>query len=237
MQTVRIQTAQNVFIEYQPASVGDRIIAYLIDGVVVWSYIIICATILASMKINETWLYVLILGIPYLFYDLLLEILMDGQTIGKKARDIKVVKLDGTQPTIASYLLRWLIRPVDVFFSGAIAILVISINGKGQRLGDIAAGTSVISLRRRVGLSETVLPQIQEDYQPVYPQVVSLSDSDVAIIKEALYVHTQSENPDYRLLETLASKVKSVLNIESSLPPMAFLRTVLKDHAFLTSNG
>src|SRR4028119_1999780 len=106
MQTVRIQTAQNVFIEYQPASVGDRIIAYLIDGVVVWSYIIICATILASMKINETWLYVILLGIPYLFYDLLLEILMDGQTIGKKARDIKVVKLDGTQPTIASYLLR-----------------------------------------------------------------------------------------------------------------------------------
>jgi uncharacterized RDD family membrane protein YckC len=237
MQTVRIQTAKNVFIEYQPASVGDRIIATLIDGVVIWSYVIICATIMASMNIKGTWIYIVLLGVPYLFYDLISEILMDGQTIGKKARNVKVVKLDGTQPTIASYLLRWLIRPVDVYFSGAVAILVISINGKGQRLGDIAAGTSVVSLRRQVGLSETVLPQIREDYEPLYPQVVSLSDSDVSIIKEALYVHTQSDNPDHRLLETLASKVKTVLNIESTMPPMAFLRTVLKDHAFLTSNG
>ncbi|QHT69875.1 RDD family protein [Rhodocytophaga rosea] len=235
MQTIRIQTAQNVFIEYLPASVGDRILATLIDGVVIWSYLIIVVGILATMQIDGAWLYIILLGIPYLFYDLVSEIVMDGQTIGKKAMNIKVVKLDGTQPSIASYLLRWLIRWVDMLFSGAVAILAISVNGKGQRLGDMAAGTSVISLKRRVGLNETILPNIQENYQPVYPQVTSLSDRDVAIIKEALYVHNQSEQPDPRLIETLATKVKNVLQVESSMPPMAFLHTILRDHAYLTS--
>jgi uncharacterized RDD family membrane protein YckC len=236
MQTVRIQTAQNVFIEYQPASIGDRILAALIDYVTLYSYVILMSVLLGAMELKEIWVYIVVLGVPFLFYDLAMETLLDGQTIGKKARNIKVVKLDGTQPTIGSYLLRWLIRPIDVFFSGAVAILVISINGKGQRLGDIAAGTSVISLTRQVGLSETMMPQVQENYQPVYPQVTSLTDSDVALIKEALHVHKNSDSPDYRLLETLANKVKSMLQIESSMPPMAFLHTVLKDYSFLTSN-
>jgi uncharacterized RDD family membrane protein YckC len=235
MQTIRIQTAQNVFIEYLPASVGDRILATIIDGVIMWSYIIIALGTLSIMQVEGPWLYITLLGIPYLFYDLVSEIVLDGQTIGKKAMNIKVVKLDGTQPSISSYLLRWLIRWVDMLFSGAVAILAISVNGKGQRLGDMAAGTSVISLKRRVGLNETMLPTIQENYQPVYPQVTSLTDRDVAIIKEALYVHTQSEQPDPRLIETLASKVKTVLQVESSMPPMAFLHTILRDHAYLTS--
>lgn len=236
MQTVRIQTAQNVFIEYQPASIGDRILATLIDAVTIYSYVILAAFLLGAMEVNEKWVYICVLGIPFLFYDLLLEIILDGQTIGKKARNIKVVKLDGTQPTIGSYLLRWIIRPIDVFFSGAVAILVISINGKGQRLGDMAANTSVISLNRQVGLSETMMPQVQENYQPLYPQVISLTDRDVALIKEALHVHKNSDSPDYRLLETLANKVKSMLEVESAMPPMAFLHTVLKDYSFLTSN-
>lgn len=236
MQTIRIQTAQNVFIEYQPASVGDRILATLIDGLVIWSYMIIMAVIIDLSKLDQSWTYLLALGIPYLFYDLISEIVLDGQTIGKKAMNVKVVKLDGTQPSIGSYLLRWLIRWVDMLFSGGVAILAISLNGKGQRLGDMAAGTSVISLKRRVGLNETMLPNIQENYQPIYPQVTSLSDRDVAIIKEALYVHTQSEQPDPRLIETLATKVKTVLQVETSMPPMAFLHTILRDHAHLTSH-
>jgi uncharacterized RDD family membrane protein YckC len=237
MQNIRIQTAQNVFIEYQPASVGDRIIATMIDGIIVYSFIIACMGIIASLNVEFNWVVQALIMIPYLFYDLLFEILMDGQTIGKKARSIKVVKLNGSQPTIGSYLLRWLIRPIDILFFGAVAILTISLNGKGQRLGDIAAGTSVVSLRRRVGLSDMMVPQTQENYEPVYPQATFLSDQDVALIKEALLVHTNSEEPDIRLLETLARKVKGVLQVESNMPPMAFLRTILKDHAHLTSNG
>jgi uncharacterized RDD family membrane protein YckC len=236
MQTVRIQTAQNVFIEYQPASIGDRILATLVDLVVLYSFIILGAFLLGSMEVEQIWVYILLLGVPYLFYDLVMEITLDGQTIGKKARNIKVVKMDGTQPSIGSYLLRWLLRPIDLFFSGAVAILVISINGKGQRLGDMAAGTSVVSLNRQVGLSETMLPQVQENYQPVYPQVISLTDQDVALIKEALHVHKNSDSPDYRLLEALANKVKEILDVESNMPPMAFLHTILKDYSYLTSN-
>jgi hypothetical protein len=77
---------------------------------------------------------------------------------------------------------------------------------------------------------------VQENYQPVYPQVMSLTDTDVALIKEALYVHKNSDSPDYRLLEMLANKIKTVLNVESNMPPMAFLHTILKDYTYLTGN-
>lgn len=240
MQNVRIQTAQNVFIEYQPASVGDRILATLIDGLIVGSYLILAGVLLANAgsSIEDAWwIWLILLGLPYLLYHLISEIVMDGQSIGKKALNIKVVKLDGTQPNVGSYLIRWILRPIDLMFSGAIAILVISLGGKGQRVGDLSAGTAVISLKQRTSLAETALPQIQDEYMPVYPQVTSLSDRDVSIIREALHVHTSSDEPDPRLLNVLANKVKGVLQVESTQPPMAFLRTVLKDHAHLTSNG
>ena len=34
MQTIRVRTTQNVFIEYPLASVGERIAAYLIDWII-----------------------------------------------------------------------------------------------------------------------------------------------------------------------------------------------------------
>jgi uncharacterized RDD family membrane protein YckC len=63
---------------------------------------------------------------------------------------IKVVKIDGSQPGIGSYFLRWLIKPVDVFFTyGSVGIITMLINGKGQRLGDLAANTNCYKIKTR----------------------------------------------------------------------------------------
>jgi uncharacterized RDD family membrane protein YckC len=235
MQSVKISTAQHVFIEYQPASVGDRILATLIDLIIIWSYVIICLAILGSIDFKVEWFVYLILAIPFLGYHLVSEIVLDGQTIGKKARNIKVVKLDGSQPRFADYLLRWLLRPVDVMSSGAVAIIIICSYGRGQRLGDVAAGTTVVNTQRRVGLAETMIPSVHDAHEIMYPQAIALSDRDIAIIKETIHVHVHNDEPNPRLLDELARKVKSILRVESSLPDLAFLRTVLKDHAYLTS--
>ena len=230
MGKVRIQTAQNVDIEYEVASVGDRILAYLIDVVIILSYIILVAllTFLGSKV-------VVLLYLPILLYDLLLEILMDGQSFGKRQRQIKVVKLDGSQPGIGSYLLRWLLRLIDLsLFSGGVALITILINGKGQRLGDIAAGTAVVKLKQRATLDGTIFVEVGADYIPVFPLVAGLDAGAIATVKEVLQTTARQGKRGMDDPEQLLAKTKEVLEgalgLSSELPPRDFLTTVIKDY-------
>ena len=234
MEAIRIQTAQNVFIEYQPASVGDRILATLIDGVVAWCFVILLSVLISSLSVHVGTTISILLFTPYIFYHLLSEIFMDGQSIGKRAMNIKVVKLDGSQPTLGSYLLRWLLRPVDVFFFGAGAMITISASQKGQRLGDIAAGTSVVSTRQRHRLRDAVLPEAEETYTPLYPEAIRLTDRDVSIIRESLQAYHKGEEQDSWLIQSLAEKVQNLLGVRTRQTYVEFLRTVLKDHTHLS---
>jgi len=60
---------------------------------------------------------------------------MNGQSVGKRAMNIRVINLDGTQPTLGAYLMRWLFRLVDtMIFGSVVALVVASANGKGKEL-------------------------------------------------------------------------------------------------------
>jgi uncharacterized RDD family membrane protein YckC len=239
MQTVRITTTQNVEIEYEIASIGERILAALIDYGVVIGYGLAISVILSALAGSGSRLaspaVVIILLLPIFFYDLVCEILMDGQSFGKKQMKIKVTMLDGSQPGIRAYLLRWLLRLVDVTLSwGSVAILTLLFNGKGQRLGDLAAGTTVIKLKPEVGLRDTIFAEIEKDYQPVFPQVAELNDKDIALVKEVLNAGLEVE--DTRVGDKLEQKAKTVLarkmGITTNMHPRAFLSTVLKDYNY-----
>jgi uncharacterized RDD family membrane protein YckC len=250
MQTVRIRTAQNVDIEYAVASVGDRILATLIDGVIVLAYFLAVSLLWMGIAVSfeprfsegSGIVMIAMAMLPVFLYDLVLEITMDGQTFGKKRRRIKVVKLDGSPPTIGSYLLRWLFRPLDItLFTGGVALIVILINGKGQRLGDIAAGTTVIKLTPRATLDDTIFMPVEEGYVPVFRQAGLLDDRTVSTVKEVLVASkTQGgydEEAMRELLEKTRRSLETRMNVRSDLPPRDFLETVLKDYNALKQRG
>lgn len=246
MDAIQIQTAQNVFIEYQPAGVGDRILAALIDILIKIAYVFVVIMIFFyisgvfsgrnTSEPGTAFVVVLILlMLPPMLYTLVLEIFMDGQTIGKRAMNIKVVMLDGTQPSAGAYLIRWLIRIVDVnFFYGIIAIITIASSKKGQRLGDMAANTTVITLKRRVTLAQTRLPETDSSYQPVYPQVARLSDRDIEIVRETLQTYHRNGSDPY-LLSSLATKLQVLLEVPANVSHLEFLETIVRDYTHLTS--
>ncbi|WP_375417030.1 RDD family protein [uncultured Hymenobacter sp.] len=238
MATIRVQTTQNVTLEYETASVGDRLLATLIDYALYIVWFIFFGVLRNQLGFGLGNTVMLLMMAPTTFYFLLCEVLFNGQSLGKKARDLRVVRLDGTRPGLGDYLLRWLLRPLEIVAClGGVAILTILLNGRGQRLGDLAAGTTVISLRRRPtdfrGALATELPP--PGYQVVFPQAAQLSDHDAALLRQLLYQSTRKEN--YLLLNETANKVKALTGIHTDLRDEAFLRTVLRDHAHLVAHG
>jgi hypothetical protein len=147
--------------------------------------------------------------------------------------DLRGVKIDGSRPAFSNYLVRGLLRIVDITLtSGSVAVVTILMNGKGQRLGDLAAGTTVISERVRTGLDNTLLVNIPEDYRPVYPQVTMLSDRDVQEIKE-IYKHSL-HNSNYRVIGKLSNRVSELLQVTPEENSVQFLKTILKDYSHYT---
>src|SRR6185295_8970600 len=117
MDTVRVQTTQNVEIEYPLASVGDRVLATLLDFIFFFAYALFILIITGSFGSGATQHVgiLIVAGFPILLYSLLCETFFQGKSFGKMIMKIQVVKLDGTQARFSDYLLRWLLRIADIF--------------------------------------------------------------------------------------------------------------------------
>ena len=62
---------------------------------------------------------IIVIGAPILFYTIVSETLLMGQTLGKKLVKIRVVKIDGYRASFLDYFIRWVMRFVDInIFSG-----------------------------------------------------------------------------------------------------------------------
>lgn len=233
MPIIRIETTQNVFIEYETGSLGDRILAWLIDFFILFGYTILVIALLGTLKVTNEYWFIFLMAIPWFLYDLLAEIFFQGQSVGKAQFKLKVVALNGRQPSIGKYLLRWIFRPVDLMLMGPglVAVLVMLGGGRGQRLGDIVAGTALVSTRKRHSRRAVGIPKLEEDYIPVFPEVSLLSDRDIAIIKESIAAYRLGESNIPT--NNAAQKVTEVLKIEHDLPPLRFLKTVVKDYYHL----
>jgi uncharacterized RDD family membrane protein YckC len=245
MQSIEIQTAQNVNIEYPVASVGDRIVAAIIDQLIMIGYLIaVIFFYIWLLNVTEgspfyyPVAYFVILFLPLFFYHLLCETFLNGQSFGKKIMKMRVVKLDGSQAGVGSYFLRWILAPIDLYFTyGSVGLVTMLINGKGQRLGDLAANTTVVKLKSEAKLDDTILRATPVNYEVKFPQVTALTDKDISIVKAILDMNYK--NPDVMMYERMLQKAKEAVErktgISSTLSPIIFLDNVLKDYNYLLS--
>jgi len=234
MDNFQIETAQNISINQNVAHITTRIGSYLIDAVFIVSYYAIVFFIMAMLDMKPSMEYVnlyILLGLPTFFYSLLFEVLMNGQTPGKYFNKTRVVKIDGSKPTFGSYLIRWLLRIIDISFaSGSVAVLSILLNGKGQRLGDLAAATTVISEKTRITLKDTIASDISSSYTPVYSQATLLTDNDIHTIKNVF--KDAQEKRNHKVILRLHNKIINITGITSSQKPIDFVATILKDYHY-----
>src|SRR5690606_22191992 len=159
MSELQINTTQNVKIKFHAAGAGERLLAFFIDMAIKIGYLLIVAKLFNAFQNMDQWSQIginTLLGLPVMFYTLVLESFLQGQTLGKRILKIKVVKIDGYQASISDYVIRWFFRIVDIYILG-LGFFVMLFNNKTQRLGDMAAGTAVISLKDHVTINHTIL--------------------------------------------------------------------------------
>ena len=239
MGSFQIETSQNIKINQNIASLGSRFGALLLDFAIIYFYftgIIMVVGIINKNNPDLTWYKttLIVASIPVVFYHLLFEYFMNGQTPGKKMLKIQVVKTDGSSAGFIAYLIRWLFRIVDIQISfGIVAIVTYYTNGKGQRLGDIVADTTVVKLASTYK-SRNVFIKIDKDYIPTYPHVTLFSDEDIMKIKE-LYIKAR-RNKDWDLLKKLRERIEEKLNIETNKDDIEFVKTIVKDYYYYYYN-
>ncbi|MEO1051472.1 MAG: RDD family protein [Bacteroidota bacterium] len=239
MQTIEINTTQNVVIKYEVAVLRDRILAFLLDFIILSATLIFLLLAFTAFGEAGMYVYITLSSIVFFFYTLVAEAAFNGQTIGKRALDIKVVRLDGKHPKISDYAMRWVFRMIDIYLSfGTLASIFVSSSSKGQRLGDLLADTTIIKVKPKTKLNFNDISKIKtlDNHAPDYPQVKKLSEADMLLIKTTIQRYQKYKNDAHRkALVTLAEKIKTQLNITNANPRhIEFLKALITDYVALT---
>ena len=206
MATISITTTQNVTIDHTLADFRLRLSAYFIDILIILAWVII-HSVIKSVIFNDSgfgdaYFYVVIISF-FSFYTLLMEYFMNGQTPGKRAMNLRVVKLNGNEPSFMDYFIRWSLRFIEIYLSsGVLAAIMINTTNLNQRLADIIAGTVIVKIKGTLSINSVDLLKInsQNNYEPSYPEVIIFSENDMLTIKKLVDRYLSIDNESHRLL-------------------------------------
>ena len=271
MAVIKVPTSFNIDVEFEVPEFYRRLLALIIDIVIEFFYykiaMAIFKEIIFSYDLNDMDSHYdlqaigLLFVLPIMLYHVVLEITMNGQSVGKKIMSLRVVNENGGKASISQFLIRWLLRISDVWIVllilimasspnfmedmettfiilAALAFLITDIilvvtSKKGQRIGDILAHTILIRTNAKTSIEETVFQEVSDSYTPSFPQIMQLSDRDINAIKNIL--ETARKRGDFNMVEAASEKIKSHLKIETTLGPFDFLETLMMDYNYLST--
>ena len=225
--------------QYGLASVWERMLALALDMVFMgggWLLLWLIQLLLIPSLVEVSVYFTVIPWI--LFYYLAFEQLKNGQSPGKMIMSIRVIRLDGENTGFLDYMMRWVFRGLDIYFSlGGVGVISIISSGYNQRLGDLLANTVVVNVSKseRMGLHSLLKLNKNDNYKVVYPDVVKMSEETMLIVKETLGKYIRLENSAHNeALNLLGEKMANELKIKAPANKQEFLRTLLKDYVILT---
>jgi uncharacterized RDD family membrane protein YckC len=168
-------------------------------------------------------------------YYAICEALMTGQSPGKRAMGLQVVMANGEPLDFSSIAVRNLVRAVDDFpgfplLGGLIALT----NQKGQRLGDLAAATIVVKLRRGA-LQPPEEARLSEKYASISVPGMSkrLSETELGVLRKFL---NERQLLPSALSDKLAKRLRAQAQTKTGftgagLEDVAYIEAVYRAHA------
>lgn len=235
MSDFQIRTAQNVGINQNLAGIGQRLAAFLVDVIFLimfYYFIFYLLSFTNYEKYVSSWAFVSVLMLPYFLYYPLVQYWNNGQSLGKQIVKIRIVKTDNSHPRIGDFLIRWVFRLFEINLLPGLGLIVMLFNDKGQRLGDLAAGTVVVAEKQKVKLSQSIFEEIEQTYTPVFAQAANLDEKSVQLIKDVM--QSAKRQNKFEVVKSLVVRIEEVLSIKKpeEMSNTQFIDTILKDYNY-----
>ena len=257
----RFETPEQIDVSYVVAGFGSRGLAALIDAIIVsiaMSIVTIPGSIgvtvlirlilrgLAHREVGDNLVPIILasmslvglalIGCYYVFF----EAFWHGQTPGKRWMGIRVIRDGGRPLTFSASMIRNVIRLFDFLpFYYMTGVIVMFIDRKSRRLGDLAAHTIVVKEQKSVKLdtldaSTRILPEksslIGDPTRPTIRNVRHLTSEDRRVLREYLHRRDKlsresAERIGLKLAQAFALKTGYDLSTE---PPILFLERLAR---------
>jgi uncharacterized RDD family membrane protein YckC len=245
-----IDTPENIEFAYDIAGIGSRFLAAIIDTLVIGAALLVLGLLVGvignrtSLGSSTTSSIAAAIGALLSFlilwgYYIVFELVWNGQSIGKRAIGLRVVREGGRPVTFVSSAVRNLIRIVDFLpaFYG-IGVIVMFVDRRARRLGDLAGGTLVVKERRGVTLESLTAPAPAPAAQAggtaqslTLPNVHLLNDQDYNLVQEFLRRRTElGRDARARLGAQLASGLQARLGLPQGGDAERFLQYVTAEY-------
>lgn len=255
MKTIEFESAQHVKVEYELASAGLRMLATIIDFAAFAIYFIVVVMVFSfsdpfSGNVGTmTFFWLLIIKLPWILYNPIIEYLTHGQSLGKYIVGIRVVSTLGERPGLREVFTRWIFKgdfiwiAADIFVliwfvMGLVGVLVVSVSKQKQRMGDVMAGTVVIKNKSSVSYSlrDVLAIKDQSNHTTTYPQVTRFTDEDMMLIKNTIQrVRTYPNEETKKFAVELADESARLIGLpQTPEKRLEFLQTLLQDYVVLT---
>jgi uncharacterized RDD family membrane protein YckC len=213
----RFETPERVEVAYDLAGPGSRFAAALIDGLlmalllfVFWLAGVFGLAMIARLQrelggalleddVTTPLIVLVMIGATFLVlwgYHVFFEMVWHGQTPGKRALGLRVIKEGGYPVDLGASVIRNLVRAVDYLpWSYLIGAIVMFVDARSRRLGDMAAGTLVVKERRTLalgalGLDPAMASAAPPDGRRPLPDLSPLTARDQSLLRD--YVRRRS---------------------------------------------
>jgi len=191
--TASVETPERVRFRYRLAGPGRRAAAWLVDTLIRFVVFVIVGLVVlfATGSTLEGVGMGLLLLLGFLlewFYGVVFETLTAGRTPGKMLLELRVVRGDGSPGRFPDFLLRNLLRAIDFLPAlFGVGVLVMLVDRRMRRLGDLVADTVVVAESRAAVLGALTLdPPLSEEERLALPARVDLGRDEVALLEEFL---------------------------------------------------
>ncbi|MFE8597640.1 RDD family protein [Archangium violaceum] len=188
-----VATPERVSLSLPVAGIGYRCLAYLVDLFILFVFWVVAYftfTLLVSDVVGffqglsglaQTLLVVGVFATQWVYWTAA-EVLMGGQTPGKRLVGIRVVRVDGSPVGVLESAVRNLVRVVDSLpLVYAVGVLSVLLTRQHRRLGDLLAGTLLVR-EERIDLDKYTAPTVGAVALPTATHSERLTAEDVELI-------------------------------------------------------